>query len=130
MKSLVVEDEFTSRMQIQYFLAEYGSCHIAVNGQEALEAYRKALDEQAPYDLICLDIKLPGMDGQEVLKTIREIEEAAGESIGTHAKIFMTTALTDAKNVSSAFYQLCDEYLKKPVDKKTLQEKLLEHKLI
>ena len=57
MRSLIVEDEFTSRMQIKYFLDEYGSCDIAVNGLEAIEAYKMAIELQKPYDLICLDIE-------------------------------------------------------------------------
>ena len=78
MKTLIVEDEFTSRRLLQKILAAYGECDIAIHGKEALEAFRLARDEREPYDLICLDIMMPEMDGQETLKMIRKTEEEMG----------------------------------------------------
>jgi len=40
MRTLIVEDDFTSRLLLQSFLAQYGECHIAVNGMEAIAAFR------------------------------------------------------------------------------------------
>jgi two-component system, chemotaxis family, chemotaxis protein CheY len=127
MRSLIVEDEFTSRMQIKYFLEEFGDCDVAVNGTEAVDAYKMSIEANKPYDLICLDIKLPEKDGQKVLEEIRKIEEAANLS---SSKIFMTTAMDDMKNVKDAYFNLCDEYLVKPIEKGRLVEKLIEHSLI
>jgi len=131
MKSLIVEDEFTSRMQIKYFLEEFGYCDIAINGLEAIEAFKMAIKLNKPYDLICLDIKLPEKDGHMVLKEIRKMEEEMeGPQSGKTTKIFMTTAMGDIKNVNDAYYHLCDEYLVKPIEKGKLVEKLIEHHLI
>jgi two-component system, chemotaxis family, chemotaxis protein CheY len=131
MRSLIVEDEFTSRMQIKYFLEEFGECDIAVNGTEAVEAYKMSIDSNKPYDLICLDIKLPEKDGQKVLEEIRKIEEEliAKEDFKS-PKIFMTTAMDDIKSVKEAYFNLCDEYLVKPIEKGRLVEKLIEHSLV
>ena len=130
MRSLIVEDEFTSRMQIKYFLDEYGSCDIAVNGLEAIEAYKMAIELQKPYDLICLDINLPEKNGHQVLEEIRKMEEKRGQSLKNPVKIFMTTAMDSMRNVIDAYYSLCDEYLTKPIEKGKLVEKLREHHLI
>ena len=130
MRSLIVEDEFTSRMQIKYFLEEYGSCDIAVNGTEAVDAYKMAIDAKKPYDLVCLDIKLPEKDGHQVLAEIRQIEEETGKALTNPAKIFMTTAMSDIKNVANAYYGLCDEYLSKPIEKEQLVERLRKYDLI
>ena len=130
MRSLIVEDEFTSRMQIKYFLDEYGSCDIAVNGLEAIEAYKMAIELQKPYDLICLDINLPEKNGHQVLEEIRKMEEKRGQSLKNPVKIFMTTAMDSMRNVIDAYYSLCDEYLTKPIEKGKLVEKLREHYLI
>lgn len=130
MKSLVVEDEFTSRAQLQRFLQAFGPCDVAVNGDEAILAYRKSKQAGDPYDLICLDIKLPGRDGHEILSEIREIEENDGLTSARRAKIFMTTALADYANISNSFRNLCDEYLKKPILKEKLIEILTRNKLI
>lgn len=122
MKTLIVEDDFTSRLILQKLLAPYCECHVAVNGEEALSAYSAARENAADYDLICLDIMMPGMDGQSVLREIRQRENDAGIPLGKGVKIVMTTALGDKANVLEAFRGTCDAYLVKPFDK----EKLLE----
>ncbi len=129
MKTLIVEDDFTSRLFLQEALKAYGACHIAVNGEEAVEAVRMALEKDEPYDLICLDIMMPEMDGQEALKKIRTQEEDSGISSSTGAKILMTTALGDLQNVSAAYRGLCDGYLVKPISKASLLEELQKHGL-
>lgn len=130
MKALIVEDDFTSRLMMQEFLKMYGTLHIAVNGKEAVEAVRVALESGEPYHLICLDIMMPEMDGQAALKHIRDLEEARGIMMSDGAKIIMTTALDDVKNAMSAFHNLCDAYLVKPIDRAKLLEALRKLGLI
>ena len=130
MKTLIVEDDFTSRLLLQELLKSYGPSHIAVNGKEAVEAVRLALEAGEPYNLICLDIMMPEMDGQEALRQIREQEEARGILPSKGAKIVMTTALGDLKNVSAAYRNLCDAYLTKPIQKAKLLEELRKLGLI
>ncbi|MFC1821043.1 hypothetical protein ACFLZG_08180 [Thermodesulfobacteriota bacterium] len=40
MKTLVVKDDFASRLILQKILSPYGETHVAVNGEEAIEAFR------------------------------------------------------------------------------------------
>ena len=75
MKTLIVDDEMVSRRLIQTIMADYGTFEIATNGREAIEAFNVALDENAPFDVIFLDIVMPNLNGQEVLKRIRRAEE-------------------------------------------------------
>jgi two-component system, chemotaxis family, chemotaxis protein CheY len=130
MKTLVVEDDFTGRLVLQGMLAPYGTVHIAVDGKEALEAFRRAAATVAPYDLICLDIMMPGMDGHAVLKEIRAFEEARGIAGPAAVKIFMTSALSDGANVFKAFREQCEAYLVKPIDRQKLIAQLKTFKLI
>jgi len=130
MKTLIVEDDFTSRTLLQELLNSYGEVHIAVNGKEAVEAARAAVYSGRPYDLVCLDIMMPEMDGYQALKQIRAIEEERGVLSSQGAKIFMTTALDQVKNVIEAFRGLCDAYLFKPIDKAKLIEQLKEAGLV
>jgi two-component system chemotaxis response regulator CheY len=120
MKTLVVEDDFTSRLYLQEILKKYGPTHAAINGKEAVEAVRAALEAGEPYDLICLDIMMPEMDGQTALNEIRRVEEAKGIASIHGAKVIMTTALDDSKNILASFKGQCDVYLTKPVDKAKL----------
>ncbi len=130
MKTLIVEDDFISRLLLQEFLKGYGPLHIAVNGKEAIEAVRIALTAGEPYDLICLDIMMPEMDGQEALKQIRAMEEATGLKSSNRAKIVMTTALSDNANVMEAIRGKCDYFLAKPIEKAKLREELRNLQLI
>ncbi len=130
MKALIAEDDFTSRLLLQEFLKKYGTSHVAVNGKEAVEAVQASLEADEPYDLICLDIMMPEMDGQEALRQIRGLEEKKG-ILSTHgAKIVMTTILGDHKNMIAAFAGLCDAYLTKPIRKVDLLEQMRDLKLI
>jgi len=130
MRTLIVEDDFTSRLVLQTFLSKYGECHVAVNGLEALAAVRAALETGQRYDLICMDIMMPEMDGQTAVKQIRALEESAGTLSTNGIKIIMTTALDDVKNVMQSFQSLCDAYLFKPVDTGKLLDHLQEFHLI
>lgn len=130
MRTLIVEDDFVSRMLLQEFLYIYGPASSAVNGMEAVEAVKASLGCSMPYDLICLDIMMPGMDGLVALRKIREAEEANGIAYPNGAKIVMVTALNDMKNIKDAFYGLCDGYLVKPIDKADLQKELVKLGLV
>lgn len=130
MKTLIVEDDFISRLLLQELLKSYGPFHIAVNGREAVEAVRAALEAGEPYDLICMDIMMPEMDGQQALKEIRAMEEARGLVLSNWTKIVMTTALGDKTNVLEAVRRKCNAFLVKPIQKAKLLEELRRLQLI
>jgi len=117
MKALIVDDEFTSRKLLVKILSEYAECDIAVNGKEAVNAFKGALEENQPYDLICMDIKMPEMNGQEALKQIRSIEKEKNIHGYDGVKIIMTTILSDGENIRTAFKEQCESYLVKPIEK-------------
>jgi two-component system chemotaxis response regulator CheY len=124
MKTLIVEDDFTSRLLLQTFLSRYGECHIAVNGKEAVEAFRVATDVAPQYDLICMDILMPEMDGKEAVSQVRALEAARGILSTSGVKIIMTTAVTDVKDLIQSFRELCDAYLIKPINTADLLREL------
>jgi two-component system chemotaxis response regulator CheY len=116
MKILIVEDDLASRKFLFKFLSAYGECDITVDGMEAVEAFMMAWDEAQPYDLICMDIMMPKVDGLKALKTIREVEKQRGVTDRQKVKIIMTTALNDTDNVFEAFDSGCEAYAAKPID--------------
>ena len=130
MKSLIVEDDFSSRLLLQHFLAPYGEINFAANGLEAIEAFKMSLKEKIPYDLICLDIQMPEMDGRMALKLIRDIEESSGILYGDGVKVIMTTSLSDKDVILHAFREACDAYIIKPVEKTKLLNQLKLFSLI
>jgi len=130
MKALIVEDDFLSRMLLQGLLKPYVVPDVAVNGKEAVEAVRISLENKEPYNLICMDIMMPEMDGQEALRHIRDLEKLAGILPTDGVKVIMITALDDKKNIMTAFREQCDTYLVKPLDKVKLVTTLESLKLI
>ena len=126
MRILIAEDDFYSRKLMLAYLTPLGDCDVAANGLEAWEAFLDAADEGNPYQLICLDIMMPEMDGQVVLQKIREEEDK--RALGRHkrAKILMVTALDEMKVIMSSFHSLCDGYIMKPLEKGQLLDKVRE----
>jgi len=122
MKILIAEDDLTSRKFLFKFLSQYGECDLVVDGLEALDAFLISIKENKPYDLICLDIMMPKVDGVKVLKHIRDLEIQKGMLPGKRSKIIMTTALAEAQFVQNAFEIGCDAYAAKPIN----TEKLIE----
>ena len=130
LRCLLVEDDFASRLVLQTFLNRYGECHIAVNGREAVEAFGSAFEAGRRYDLICMDIMMPEMDGREAVRRIRALEAAQGILSTSGVKIVMTTAVDDVAEVMRCFQELCDAYLMKPVDLAQLRNHMRAFHLI
>lgn len=125
MKFLIAEDDFTSRMLLQTYLSKFGRCDVVVNGKEAVSAFRIALKENEPYDLVCLDIMMPEMDGQQALRHIREHEKQRGVRQQDEVKIVMTTALDSPRDVFKAYYKNgCTSYIVKPISSERLFSEL------
>lgn len=124
MRILIAEDDMASRRFLMKFLKDYGDCDITVDGAEALEAFLLSHREGAPYDLVCLDIMMPKLDGMKVLKAIREIENDKKISATDKTKIIMITALNDSGNVYNAFDIGCEGYAVKPINVDKLTEVL------
>ena len=122
MRILIAEDDFASRKFLYKFLSSYGECDMTIDGSETLEAFSLAYEEGVPYELVCLDIMMPKMDGIKVLKAIREVEQGLGISEKERVKIIMTTALNDVKNVYDSFETGCQAYASKPINTHKLIE--------
>jgi two-component system, chemotaxis family, chemotaxis protein CheY len=116
LKILIAEDDLSSRRFLSRFLSQYGECDVVVDGLETIDAYMLAMRERQPYDLICLDIMMPKIDGVKVLKAIRELETQKGLLPEKRVKIIMTTALAESGLVQAAFDYGCEAYASKPID--------------
>lgn len=124
MRILIVDDHFANRLVLQAALSPYGQCHVAVNGVEAVDAVDAALDAGEPYDLICMDILMPEMDGHRATARIRGEEEARGIPWEQRSRIVMVTAVDSIRQVMASFRNLCDAYLTKPIEPATVHAEL------
>ncbi|MGD8297781.1 MAG: response regulator, partial [Desulfobacterales bacterium] len=105
---LVVDDELIVRDSLKEWLVEEGfSVDMAASGLEALDQLTKQ-----SYQLMLLDIKMPGMDGVEVLQKAREISP--------ELKVIMMTAYATVETAVEAMKIGALDYLVKPFDPETM----------
>jgi len=128
MKALVVDDCAIARELLVLALEGLINADQAENGTDAVKMVEAALGAEHPYDLICMDLNMPGMTGHDALRLIRE-KEAEGSS-RHRAKIFMVTASSSPDDMLEALLSGdCDDYLTKPVLIQTLKELLQKHQI-
>ncbi len=125
---LVAEDDRMSRAFITEFMTAYGSVDAATNGMEAVDLFIESIKSKKPYDLLCLDIMMPKVDGLKVLQVVRELEEQ--QHIEKKIKIIMMSALSEVDYVQEAFRLGCDAYAAKPIDTEKVIEAMLNLGLI
>jgi len=109
MKILLLEDDYLYKVTIQDFLEANGyEVDDYEDGAEALDAIYSN-----PYALLLLDIRVPSLDGYEILKDIR--------ANGIQTPVIMLTSLTDIENLTLSYELGCSDYLRKPFELKELQ---------
>ena len=130
MRILLAEDDFVTRKFMTNFLGKYGDCDVAVDGMEEVDAFMMELEEEERYDLVCVDIMMPVMDGYQALVGIRNLEKERNIPSEKAAKVIMTTALNEEKNVKMAFELGCTVYSGKPIDQDKFEQVLKKFGLI
>ena len=124
MKILIAEDDRVSRVFLEKFMSGFGTCDVAVDGMEALDLFMESMKNKEPYDLACLDIMMPKVDGIKLVKVIRTMEKQQGVAAEDRVRIIMMTALADVDYVDRAFALGCDAYASKPIDTARVEEVL------
>jgi two-component system chemotaxis response regulator CheY len=119
LKILIAEDDFSSRKFLSKALIKYGKCDEALDGEEAYSMFVAASNKNDCYDLVCLDIMMPKLDGLELLSKIREFEKSKKNH---KVKAIMLTALNDSKNIFTAFDEGAEAYIAKPINIKNLYD--------
>jgi len=122
MRILIVDDDFAIRKIVSIWLKKYGECETAENGKDAVAMFEAAHKANKPYDLMCLDIMMPVMNGIDALKAIRKMETDMGINEGRGIKVIMATAAASPKSIMGAFNEQCEAYLIKPIDDTELFE--------
>jgi PAS domain S-box-containing protein len=117
---LLAEDMPFNQELIRAFLKRYGveKLEIVDNGKDALKRIR-----EHHYDLVFLDIEMPGLRGDEVLKQLREEEE----DLDTRQRIVALTAYADGESLRHFLELGFDDVVVKPVNNKALKQVLARY---
>ena len=119
---LVAEDNEINALLMRSLLTRLGHHPvITTNGEEALESWHAAKSAETPYDLVLMDIQMPGLDGIETTKRIRARE--AGQP-GRQTPILALTANTLVEDRYACFEAGMDGFLIKPLDRDKLTDAL------
>lgn len=111
---LVVDDEAANRDYLQQELEELGyAAMLASDGEQAL-----AVIEMAPPDAVLLDIRMPGMDGFEVLQRVK------ADANHRHIPVLIVSAESDMRSVLRGIQLGAEDYLTKPIDDVLLAARL------
>ncbi len=124
MKILIVDDDSTSSLFLQGILKIHGTADIAVNGKEAVTAVETSLAANEPYNLICMDILMPEMNGSEAVHKIRQIEILQNIPKEKRVKIMMVTTKADKDTIISSIQLGADDYIVKPFDGEMILKKI------
>jgi CheY-like chemotaxis protein len=112
-KILVVDDEVAVCAALRDFLERKGyQVSVAYSGQEALEVYQR----ERPH-VVLLDIRMPEMDGLEVLRRLKAIDPKAS--------VIMLTAVHEEDVAKEALAQGAFEYITKSTDVSYLEMALI-----
>ena len=128
MRALIVDDMELNRELLSFFLEGRAITIVAGSGEEALCQVEDALRTNSYFDVICMDIGLPGISGHETLKSIRQLEATHGT---TRSKVFMVTGSSDPGDMIDALVVGgCDDYLVKPLIMQNFLALLEKHGLV
>lgn len=112
---LLVEDDERIRASMRLSLEDEGyEIDEAATGEDALDAHTRALPVE-PFDLIVVDIMLPGMDGFACCRELRRTSAVP---------IIMVTARTDTHDIVAGLEAGADDYVKKPFEPKELAARI------
>ncbi|MGE4551711.1 MAG: response regulator [Desulfovibrionaceae bacterium] len=122
LRMLAVDDDRVVQRYLTALLAPHGRVDLAADGDEAVACVRRAREAGAPYDLVVMDIMMPGLDGLSATLAIREQERAQG---ARPVRIVVLSCLGDPEHMLRAQYECgADAYLTKPLEAATLAESL------
>jgi sigma-B regulation protein RsbU (phosphoserine phosphatase) len=108
---LVVDDDENNRDMLSRRLARRGfDVEMAADGFQALDAINTAGRDRPPFDLVLLDIEMPGLSGLDVLRVVRERHGS------TRLPIVIATARHDREDIVQAMGLGANDYVTKPLD--------------
>ena len=117
---LVIDDNLTNRTVLTRMVEGFGyKIEAVASGAKGLEVLRQAFRAGNPYDVVLLDMQMPGMDGEQTAQAIRSDPSLK------NAKIIILTSMGKRGDAARLEALGCSAYLLKPVKQQMLREALI-----
>ncbi|MBP9853423.1 MAG: response regulator [Candidatus Omnitrophica bacterium] len=124
---LIAEDDPADAEKLIKGLSSIAQCTVAKDGSETIAVYKSAQAKKINFDFILLDVQIPRVNGFDILKTIRKLEES-NRAVSSHeSKIIMITTYKDS--LMENYNMGWDDFMSKPVDITILINRLKELQL-
>jgi len=131
LRFLIVDDDESVHLYLQAALASFASCDSAMSGEEGVKMFEEAHAAGEPYDVVMMDILMPGIDGHESARIMRQREKEMKIGQYQRFKLVMVTSLVDDANVSKAFFDThASCYIVKPLERDRIIEELKQNLIL
>ena len=129
LKTLIIDDHPASIAILKNMLDEVCECFVTTRGQKGIELFEYAYKNGVPFEVVLLDIIMPGLDGIETLKKIRTIEASyrvSSDPPGKLARIIMQTSSEDPQDYESSHMEgNCSGFINKPYSRGAILDMVL-----
>lgn len=125
--ALLVDDNFVNLRILQMYCEKRNITYsTAINGQEAVEQFKRSLEEGRPVNLVLMDLQMPVCDGIEATQQIREVEGKNQPAL-PRSRILMITGQDSAQDKARSFAAGADAFYVKPMGVKALDQGIGDH---
>ncbi|MBW2109606.1 MAG: hybrid sensor histidine kinase/response regulator [Deltaproteobacteria bacterium] len=121
MRILVVDDEMVSRAKLQVIMRNIGECEAVDNGGEAVEVAVQACREDRPFDLICMDVNMPDMDGYQACERLK------ADPATRNIPVIFVTAEDETAQETKGFELGAADFIKKPFNPAVVKARAQTH---
>lgn len=110
MRILLAEDDSKISNFVSMSLEKYANCDVAKTGDEAIDLYTMVASKRDAYDLCFIDYIMPGINGFDTIKHIRDLEKNKKLQ---KSVIYLMTSMPEAEWDMDG---ICDGFIRKPLD--------------
>lgn len=116
-RALIAEEDFQTRWRMKRLMEPHLCCDIAVNSSEVLFAFEISQEDGTPYDLMLMDLALPGRRFLETVKEIRRSEDLRKIAGGDRIKFVAISSIDTPRQKLLEIQSHCEGHIVKPLRK-------------
>ncbi|MBJ6727366.1 response regulator [Geomesophilobacter sediminis] len=130
-RCLIVDDDQFSRELMSRLLEPHFDCRTAVTGEHAWELIDANWHRGEPFQLICCELAMPGLNGHRLIRKVRELEASVPVAGNRRSRIFVVSASNSPwDRAETVLDGIAEGYIVKPCHPAQLRELLIENGLV